>query len=158
MKGLNISDMIKKIKISLILLIAVVFLAFYTLGYDMPCSFNPTFNEPMLTPAIIWLMIVMVVATLSIAITSAVIGFKKQNHTSTVNNIRIRRIAWMVAIPVAVTLAATFLLSNTDAITINGTPYNDTLWLRTSTMFIVTAFILIVGAIALILFSTLKRK
>lgn len=150
--------MSKKIKIILIALIAVVFVAFYTLGYELPYAANPVFIEPMLTPVVIWLMIIMLVAALVAVVLSIVTGAKCQSHETKVNNINTRWIGWGVAVPVALVMLLTFLFGSTDAIDLNGRAYNETIWLRASSMFVLTAVILIATAVVLILLSTFKRR
>ena len=44
-----------------------------------------------------------------------------------------------------------------EAISINGHVFDEAVWLKFSNMFIVSAIVLIVGAIGLILYSTIKR-
>ena len=102
--------MSKKIKIILIALIAVVFVAFYTLGYELPYAANPVFIEPMLTPVVIWLMIIMLVAALVAVVLSIVTGAKCRSHETKVNNINTRWIGWGVAVPVALVMLLTFPL------------------------------------------------
>ena len=77
--------MVKKIKIIFFAVVAVIFIAFYTLGYDMPYVRNQALVEPLLTPVVLWLMIIMLVVTLGIAIGSAVLSFRKQNRKKTGN-------------------------------------------------------------------------
>lgn len=149
--------MVKKIKIIFFAVVAVIFIAFYTLGYDMPYVRNQALVEPLLTPVVLWLMIIMLVVTLGIAIGSAVLSFRKQNRKKTVNNVPLSKIALIVAVPVALLLLLTFLFGSSEAISINGHVFDEAVWLKFSNMFIVSAIVLIVGAIGLILYSTIKR-
>ena len=54
-----------------------------------------------------------------------------------------RRVALAVAAVVAVTMAVTWLLGSTATLTINGRPFTDAFWLRTSDMLIATPAVLV---------------
>ena len=150
--------MAKRVKIILIALIAIIFIAFYTLGYEMPYAANPAFLEPMLTPVVIWLMIAMLVAAIGAVVFCIVTGTRHRSHTAKVNNIDTRRIVWCVVIPVALVMLLTFLFGSTDAININGHAYSEAIWLRLSFMFVTTAVVLVAAAVVLILLSTIRIK
>lgn len=54
-----------------------------------------------------------------------------------------------------ITMLATFVLADTDVMTIGGKPYEDTMWLRLSDMFINTMLVLLVVAVLLMV---VRRK
>ena len=76
------------------------------------------------------------------------------------NRIPVRRIGLLILALLAVSLAATYLLSNTRPLIINGKTFDDRFWLRVSDMLINTSAILIViAAIAILIgYSGIVRK
>ena len=60
------------------------------------------------------------------------------------NGVPVRRIAWLTAGVLVVTLAVTWLTASTQPLNINGKTFSDAFWLRMSDMLINTALVLIV--------------
>ena len=60
------------------------------------------------------------------------------------NGVPVRRIAWLTAGVLVVTLVVTWLTASTQPLNINGKTYADAFWLRMSDMLINTALVLIV--------------
>ena len=149
--------MAKKVKIVLIILIAISFLAFYTLGYDVPSLRNPSLIEPVMTPFIIGLMIGILLIAIVLTVVSIICGIRKGNGRKVVNNIPLTKIGWGVMALLLISLILTFLLGSSDSILVNGKVYDDTLWLRVSSMFVITSGVMIVVAIAIAAASMIKK-
>ena len=60
------------------------------------------------------------------------------------NGVPARRIAWLTAGLLVVTLAVTWLTASTQPLNINGKTFSDAFWLRMSDMLINTALVMIV--------------
>ena len=73
----------------------------------------------------------------------------RRHEPPTDHGVPARRIAWAVAAVLVLLLALTYALGTTEALTINGKPFTDTFWLRTSDMLINTSLVLMaIAAIA----------
>lgn len=131
--------MAKKIKTGLIVLIAVVFLLFYVVGYDVPYSKNLSLIDPLLTPTVIWLMIAFLGVALLLTLVSVIISIRKGNGHKVVNNIPLTKIGWGVSIMLVVIMGLTLWL--TDYVT----------------MFILSSVILILIAFIMVIVSTIKK-
>ena len=148
----------KKVKRILIALIALIFLAFYTFGYDLPYVKNPNLTDPLLTPVLLWLMVVMVTVALLLAVVSGVMSIRKNKGRERLNNINISRIGWCVALPIVLIMIVSFLLGTTSQITVNNHPYENSVWLRLGDMFIYTSLIEMVLAVVMIVVCSIKTR
>lgn len=134
-------------------LIAVVFALFYLVGYNMPYLFDPAYNAPMLTDAVLCLMYLMLVAGVGVAVYSVAKGSKTRNAEKVVNGVPVAKIAWGTAASVAALLVLTFVCGSSSPVKVNGTTFADAFWLRLTDMFIYTSLILIVAAVVAVGYS-----
>ena len=74
------------------------------------------------------------------------------------NGVPVRRIAWLTAGVLVVTLAVTWLTASTQPLNINGKTYANAFWLRISDMLINTALVLVVIVSIAVIYSTLKSQ
>ncbi|WP_455094516.1 hypothetical protein [Prevotella koreensis] len=156
---LNTKRISGRVLMVLVGIIAATFCAFFLIGYDNPYEENPTFNAPQLTPVILLLACVMTVGAVTLAVVSLVMTFRRRDKSAAVvNNVPAARIAYMVAGGVALALVLTFLLGSSAPMSINGSPYAHTLWLKTADMFIYTAIAMLVAAVVAVAVSMLKVK
>lgn len=150
--------MAKRIKICLILLVAVVFALFYLVEYDLPWSKNPAMIEPLLTPLVIWMVIAMVVVAIAAAGASICISLRTGNRKNVVNNIPLKKICWRIAVAVIALLCLSFGFGSTDAIIVNGKSYHNGMWLRIGDMIIITSMVLFLAACVLMIVSSVINK
>lgn len=150
--------MAKKIKHILIGLIAVVFILFYCIGYDMPWGRNPEFSEPLFTNIVLWLVVVVLIVAFAVAVIS-VVATNKYRHSSINRNDDRRggRIWGVVALPAVIMLISAFV-SGTDALMVNGKTCEDALTLRMAGMFVPTIVIMLIIAIAITVASMVRKK
>ncbi|MBQ0062406.1 MAG: hypothetical protein KBS94_00070 [Prevotella sp.] len=150
--------MAKKIKHILIGLIALVFILFYCIGFDMPWSRNPEFSEPLFTNIVLWLVVVVLIAAFAVAVIS-VIATNKHRHSAINRNDDHRglRIGGLVALLTVVMLISAFV-SGTDALMVNGKTCEDALTLRMAGMFVLTIVIMLILAIAITVASMVRKK
>ena len=147
-----------RILMVLVGIIAVVFCAFFLIGYDNPYEENPAFNAPRLTNFIIILTYLLIIGTLALTIFSLVMAYRNRNKSAAVvNNVPATRIAYIISGGVVALLILTFLLGSSTPMVINGEQYTQALWLKTADMFIFTAIILLVVAIATVAYSSFKH-
>lgn len=139
-------------------IIAVVFCAFFLIGYDNPYEENPAFNAPRLTNLIIILTYLLIIGTLALTAFSLVMAYRNRNkNAAVVNNVPASRIAYSISGGVVALLILTFLFGSSAPMVINGEQYAQTLWLKTADMFIFTAIALLVVAIAAVAYSSFRR-
>ena len=148
----------KKVMRLLLLLVAVVFLAFYTVGYDLPYVKNPNLCDPLLTPVLLWMMVVMVVVALLLAVVTGVMSIRKNRTAGMINRINTHRITWCVVAGTAVVMIASFLMASTDQIRVNNQAYDDALWLRLGDMFIYTSLAEMLLAVVMIVVCSVRGK
>lgn len=138
---------------------AVLFALFRFVGFDTPYDENPDYNAPLLTGTLVGFMLILVAATLALAVWSFVRAARMNRGTGrVVNNIPARRITLGVAGGTAATLLATLAASSGDALTVNGAQFADAFWLRVSGMFIGTSALMIAAAIAAVIFGTTRNR
>lgn len=139
---------------ALVAIVAVVFVLFYLVGFQMPYLPEPSFNAPMFTDAVIYLMdflLFLAVVTAALAIVKTVRKTGKGEAVS--NGIPVRKISFAVIGVLVVLLAGTFALGSVKPIMVNGVDFADRLWLRVADMFINTSLVLLVLAIAAVVFG-----
>ena len=61
---MNINRLSKRLHYGVIAIIAIVFGAFYLIGFNLPFLEDPTFNAPLMTDAVIWLTVLLLVVLL----------------------------------------------------------------------------------------------
>ncbi len=147
-----------RILMVLVGIIAVVFCAFFLIGYDNPYEENPAFNAPRLTNLIIILSYLLIIGTLALTIFSLVMAYRNRNKSAAVvNNVPAARIAYIISGGVVALLILTFLFGSSAPMVINGEQYTQTLWLKTADMFIFTAIAMLIVAIAAVAYSSIKH-
>ena len=122
-----------RVMMVLVGIIAIAFGAFYLIGYDNPYEENPAFNAPKLTNIILII-------------------------TYLLNNVPAARIAYIISGSVVLVLVLTFRRGSSAPRTINGEQYAQTMWLKTADMFIYTALIMLIAAIAAVAYTSLNIK
>ena len=136
---------------------ALLFALFRFVGYDMPYLENPDYNAPLFTGVVIWFMLLLTLATLVLAVWSMVRAARRDSSESrVVNNVPARRIAVSVAVGTAVVLLLTFALSSAEPLRVNGAAYADGLWLRVAGMFVGTSAVMILAAVAAVVYGSTR--
>lgn len=138
-------------------LTVVVFALFWLIGYDRPFDEDGNFNAPLFTDVLLVFMLLLTAGACVVAAWSAI----RSNKTSgggerVVNNIPVRKIGRCVTGGTALTLILTFLLGSSTPMRINGASYADTFWLKVSDMFVATSLLMIVAAVAAVVYGATK--
>ena len=140
--------------IGLIAISAVVFIAFWCVGYDMPYEEDVDFNAPLLTDMLLGYIYLLTSSAIGVTVYSIVHGIKTRGRQSlTENGVpagRITIITWGVTFAL---LASTFALGSTDPIKVNGKDFCEGIWLRLSDMFIISSGVMILLAILAVTFG-----
>ena len=142
------------LKIGLVAISAVVFIAFWSVGYDMPYEEDADFNAPLLTDMLLGYIYLLTSSAIGVTVYSIVHGIKTRGRQSlTENGVpagRITIITWGVTFAL---LASTFALGSTDPIKVNGKDFCEGIWLRLSDMFIISSGVMILLAILAVTFG-----
>lgn len=139
-------------------LTALVFVLFWTVGFDTPYDENPDQNAPLLTDAVLVLAYVYILAAVALTVWAVVRTMRNDTTRGTVNGVPTRRIARFVAGGTALLLAVTFLLTPSTPLTVNGAAYTDTVWLKASGMFVTTSAVMAVVAVAATTITRFTRR
>ncbi|MCR5077012.1 MAG: hypothetical protein K6A82_03125 [Prevotella sp.] len=141
----------------LISISAVVFLAFYLIGFSEPFAADSTFNSPLLTDVLIgfmWLLLMVAISTALVAIIRSIrMGGKGERL---INGIPVRRIGYVVSGITIISLILTFLLGSSEGMTVNGQSFTDAFWLRVSDMFVSSSLILLAVAVGAVVFGATR--
>lgn len=138
-------------------IIALVFILFWLVGFDRPYVDDPNFNEPLLTDVLMVLMILMTIGGIALVAWSIVRDMKVVGKgESYSNNIPVKKIGYCVACGTFVVMLLTFILGSSTPMKINGADYTDAFWLKVSDMFVCSSILLIVAAIAAVIYGSTK--
>lgn len=136
---------------AIIAAVVMVFVLFFTVGYDLAFEEDADFNAPMFTDAVLTTLYLLTGATLMLVAGSAIRQLKHHNKSDdVVNNVPAKRIAIGSAILLVASMAVTFALASTSPIVTNGTAFADPFWLRTADMFVNTIILLVVVATGIV--------
>lgn len=137
-----------RVLIVLIVLSAVVFGLFFTVGYDMPFYEDANFNAPLFTDALLLFMYAMLAVAIIVAIVAMVRGVRMRDDGEKVSNgIPAARIAYGTVGLLVASLVLTFAFGSSEPMKIGGETFAETFWLKATDMFINTSLILIAVAV-----------
>lgn len=142
----------------LMALIVVVYLLFWLVGYEHPYDDNPDFNAPLFTGVLITFMLLLLLVAVAVTVWAGVRSARLMRGRSGLENgVPARRIAVWVGIGTLAVMALAFALAPTQAISVNGVQYADAWWLRIAEMFVDTSLVLLMAAIAAVVYGYWRR-
>lgn len=142
----------------LMTLVVVVFGLFYLVGYEHPYEDNPDFNAPLLTGLLVTFMIALLVVAVAVAVVAALRSLRNMRGRSGEHNgIPAMRIAVGVGAGTLCVMLLAFAFASTDAVSVNGVRFADGLWLRMAEMFVDTSLVLLVVAMAGVVYGYARR-
>ena len=125
---------------ALFAVIGIVLVLFYCVGFNNPNAAG--LNEPQYTDALIYLKYALALITVALAVIAGVAQFVaslKDNPKGAVKT--------LIALALlAAVIIVSYALGSTEPVMVNGEPFNDTFWLKTTDMFIFSMYILGAGA------------
>ena len=137
----------------------LLFVLFWTLGFDIPYEDSPNFNAPLFTDALLWLIALLLLGTATLTAWSVATFVRKRGkEDASTNNIPAKAITYTTAIATAALLIVSFVIGSSEPINANGLQYGSWLWLKTADMFIITSAVLIVIASATIITYSIINK
>ena len=132
----------------------VVFALFFLVGYNMPSVEEPSFNAPLLTDALLILMIALLVVAAIIGFLAVIAGLRKRDSSDkNVNGVPAAKISMITFGFTFAMLLLTFVFGSTDSMTINGHQFSDVVSLKLTDMFVQTSIVMIVVAVAAVIFG-----
>ncbi|MEE3414721.1 MAG: hypothetical protein VZR53_05055 [Prevotella sp.] len=138
-------------------LIVLIFILFYLIGFDLPFLDNPAFNAPLFTDGVIALMWLMLIFAIGLVIWSFVKSYRSQTKVDQiVNGIPATKISYVVWGVTFVLMVLTFLFTPTSPVIVNGKLFQEWFSLKLSGMFVYTSILLLVIAIATVVFGSTR--
>lgn len=108
------------------------------------------YESPIYVDIVLYTIYILLVVAVALTAWSVVHSLRKQGKEGGVEHgIPARRIALMTVALLLVTMAATWLLGSSSPLNTNGKVYDDTFWLRTSDMLLLTPLVLLIVLIVL---------
>lgn len=148
-----------RVLLVLIVLSAVVFGLFFTVGYDIPFEEDANFNAPLFTDALLVFMYVMLAVAIAVAIVAMARGIKMRDDGEKVSNgIPAVRIAYGTVGLLVASLIFTFVCGSSEPMKINGETFAETFWLKATDMFINTSLILMAVAVIAVCYGLSGRN
>lgn len=133
---------------------AIVFALFYLVGYNMQSVDDPSFNAPLLTDALLILMIILLIVAAVIGFGAVIIGLRKRDSSDKViNGVPAAKISMLTFGITFILLVATFIFGSTDSMIINGHQFTDVIALKLTDMFVQTSLVMIVLAVCAVIFG-----
>ena len=140
--------------IGLIAISAVIFLAFWMVGYDMPYEEDTDFNAPLLTDVLLGYIYLMVVVAIGVTAYSVVHGIRTRGRQGySENGVAAGHITIATWVFTVLLLVISFALGSTEPIKVNGKDFCEGIWLRLSDMFIISSGVMILLAILAVAFG-----
>ena len=141
----------------IIVITAVVFAAYYLIGFNHPFADDPDFNEPRLTDVLLGLMGVVALFAAATAVWAIIVALKRRKHQErVVNHVPVALISSVVVAATVGILVIAFLIGSSQSMVVNGKQYDDSTWLRAADMFVIASVVMIVLAVGLVAFAAIK--
>lgn len=138
-------------------LTALVFVLFWTVGYDLPFPEDPNFNAPLFTDVLLLLMVLSFIAATVIAVATIVRTARiRSKGEQVVNGIPVKRISYSIAIGLLAIFLLTFAFGSTSPMKINGVNFDEALWLRLTDMFVNTMLLMLVIAVGTVIYGATR--
>nr|WP_308535732.1 hypothetical protein [uncultured Prevotella sp.] len=137
--------------------VVIVFVAFYLIGFNTPSIEDPAFNAPLLTDVLIycgWLIFVFAVVTIALSVVKTIKMTSKSEVV--VNKIPTRKLSFSVFGLTIASLILSLLLGSSNEMLINGIAFTDKLWLKVADMFVYSSLVLLLAAIASVVFGATR--
>lgn len=153
-KELNTEGVSSRILYILIGLVALVFAAFYLIGYGTPYEEDPSFNAPLFTDVLIYFMILLIIATIAVSVWSVIRSVKNRSKSDDITNgVPASKITLYTVVLLVASFLITFIFGSSTPLKINGGMYNNTFWLKFTDMFVNTSIIMLLAAVGCVVYG-----
>lgn len=147
---------------TIIAVTAIVYLAFYLVGFNLPYLFNPQQNAPLLTGVVVTFVLLLLGITIAAVVWSLLRQWRTNPQQQANESPMLRRkrtlTRWAIVATVAVTLLLTYILASTQPLIINNEHFGNALQLRMANMFTATTIVCIILAVASVAYSRIVNK
>lgn len=132
----------------------LIFALFYLVGYNMQSVEDPSFNAPLLTDVLLIFMVLLLTVAAVIGIAAVIVGLRKRDSgDKVVNGVPAAKISFITFGVTFLLLLLTFVFGSTDSMMINGHQFTDVVALKLTDMFVQTSLVMIVIAVAAMIFG-----
>ncbi len=135
---------------------AIIFALFYLVGFETPSLDVPTFNEPLFTEGLLGWMSLLLLLSLTTVVVVLWRGYKTSERGEKCQGVPGRQLQWCTWGGTVILLILTFVLASAAPMKINGRSYTDWLWLKITDMLIWTSSILLLIAVAAVVFGATR--
>ncbi len=136
---------------------AVIFALFYLVGFNVQSIEEPQFNAPLLTDALLILMMALLFVAVAIGVIAVVVGLRKKDKgDNVINGVPAAKISWITFGVTFIMLVITFIAGSTQSMMINGHQFTDVVALKVTDMFVATSIGMIVLAICAVIFGSTR--
>ena len=143
----------------LLVVIAVVFVLFFLVGYNRPYAENPNFREPLLTGMVVAFVLLLLFTAIIVAVWSLIKTSRMRDEdASSHNGIPARRIALAVAGGTILLMVLAWLFGSNKTMMVNGNSFTNSFWLKTADMFVCSILVLLTAAIIATLYATWRSR
>ncbi|MCR4604358.1 MAG: hypothetical protein K5683_12620 [Prevotella sp.] len=117
------------------------------------------YESPVYVSIVLYTIYALLLLAVGLTVWSVVRGMRRQGRADlAVADRRQRKVALATLGLVVVVMAIAWLLGSTSPLSVNGQPYADAFWLRTSDMLIMTPLVLIAIIGVLMIISEIVRR
>ncbi len=142
---------------------ALMFLSFFTIGYNRYYLEDTQFRAPLLTDVLLWFVGLLLAAAVAVTSWSVVVTLRRKGTYAApqAGQVPLRPIHGGLVLFVVVAAAVTWLLGSSTPMAVNGETFTSAFWLRTADMFVGLCGLLAFAALAVVAFSSwlsLRKK
>lgn len=138
----------------LLALTALLFAAFFLVGFDRPSLESPGFRDPLFTDVLLWFALALSALALGAGAWALWRGLRQRDGSErVVNGVPSAKISMGVAALTAVVVLLSFVCGSPAPVTVNGSPFTDVFWLKAADMFVATSLVLMLVAVGAVVFG-----
>ena len=138
----------------LLALTALLFAAFFLVGFDRPSLESPGFRDPLFTDVLLWCALALSALALGAGAWALWRGLRQRDGSErVVNGVPAAKISMGVAALTAVVVLLSFVCGSPAPVTVNGSPFDDVFWLKAADMFVATSLVLMLVAVGAVVFG-----
>ncbi len=138
----------------LLALTALLFAAFFLVGFDRPSLESPGFRDPLFTDVLLWFALALSALALGAGAWALWRGLRQRDGSErVVNGVPSAKISIGVAALTATVTLLSFVCGSPAPVTVNGSPFADAFWLKAADMFVATSLALMLVAVGAVVFG-----
>ncbi len=137
-------------------IIALVFVLFFFIVYNMYFEEDSRFRSPLLTDALLVFIGLMLLGTLVVTIWSVVVTFYRRGAHAAIQTrqMPVSRLNLGITVFVLISAVLTWLFGSSEPMLVNGETFASPFWLRVADMFVGTCVVLTLASFLLVGYSS----